>query len=67
MIAVDEALNERMRIDPRSAQVIEMRFFAEMTNEEIASVLGVTDRTVKRDWEDGRLWLYGRMKKREKT
>lgn len=57
IINVHEALEELNSIDPRIVQVVEMRYFAGMTEAEIATVLGVTDRTVRRDWEKARLLL----------
>ena len=44
-------------LDPRMAKVVEMRYFGGMTEMEIAEALGVTDRTVRRDWEKARLFL----------
>lgn len=58
MIALDDALDE---LEPRQRQVVEMRFFAGMEEKEIADVLGVTDRTVRRDWVKARAWLYRRL------
>jgi RNA polymerase sigma factor (TIGR02999 family) len=55
MIALDDALEE---LEARQRQVVEMRFFAGMEEKEIAEVLGVTDRTVRRDWVKARAWLY---------
>lgn len=55
MIALDSAIEE---LEPRQRQVVEMRFFAGMEEKEIAEVLGVTDRTVRRDWVKARAWLY---------
>jgi RNA polymerase sigma factor (TIGR02999 family) len=49
LIALDEALNELGKVDPRAVQVIEMRFFSEMSVEDTAAALGVSARTVKRD------------------
>jgi DNA-directed RNA polymerase specialized sigma24 family protein len=43
--------------DPRLVQVVEMRYFAGMTETEIGAALGVTERTVRRDWEKARLLL----------
>jgi RNA polymerase sigma factor (TIGR02999 family) len=57
IIQVHEALEELSAVDPRMVQVVEMRYFAGMTEAEIAAVLGVTDRTVRRDWEKARLLL----------
>jgi RNA polymerase sigma factor (TIGR02999 family) len=57
IVRVHEALEELATRDPRMAQVVEMRYFAGMLDTEIAEVLGVTDRTVRRDWEKARLLL----------
>ncbi|MGC2235434.1 MAG: sigma-70 family RNA polymerase sigma factor [Pyrinomonadaceae bacterium] len=57
IIALDESLEELAKIDPRRAQVVEMRFFAGLNNEEIAEVLGVHSNTVLRDWNLARAWL----------
>ena len=57
VIRVHEALDELARLDRRMAQVEEMKYFAGMTEAEIAEALGVTDRTVRRDWEQARLIL----------
>jgi RNA polymerase sigma factor (TIGR02999 family) len=55
LIALDEALE---RLDPRQRQIVEFRFFADMEEREIAEVLGVSDRTVRREWVKARAWLY---------
>ena len=57
-LALDEALSRLAQLDERKGRVVEMRFFGGMTDEEIAEVLGVTTRTVLRDWKKARLWLY---------
>jgi RNA polymerase sigma factor (TIGR02999 family) len=57
ILRVHEALDELAQYDPRMAMVVEMRYFAGMTENEIADALGVTDRTVRRDWEKARLLL----------
>jgi RNA polymerase sigma factor (TIGR02999 family) len=58
LIAVDDALAELARIDPRVSRVVECRFFAGLTETETAEVLGVTDRTVRRDWIKAKGWLH---------
>lgn len=58
LVALDEALERLNQIDERKCKVVEMRFFAGMSDEEMAEVLGVTTRTVLRDWKKARLWLY---------
>ena len=54
---VHEALEELARIDARLAQVVEMRYFAGLVEAQIAQALGVSERTVRRDWEKARLLL----------
>ncbi len=58
VILVDEALNRLAEIDPRQAKIVEMRFFGGLTVEEIATALGISPRTVKREWTEARHWLY---------
>lgn len=58
MVALDDALNNLARIDPRKVLIVEMRFFAGLSVEETAEVLKVSTVTVKRDWKSARLWLY---------
>ena len=62
ILRVHEALDEMAAMDPRMAQVVEMRYFGGMTETEIAEALGVTDRTVRRDWEKARLLLREALK-----
>ena len=57
IIGIDEALDELAKVDGRLVKVVEMRYFAGLDNEEIAASLGVTDRTVRRDWERARVLL----------
>lgn len=64
VIALDEALEELTTLDPRQAQVVELRFFGGLSEAEIADVLSVTPRTVRRDWSTARLWLQRRMQDR---
>jgi len=57
-VALDEALKRLSQFDERKSKVVEMRFFGGLNDKEIAEVLGVTTRTVLRDWKKARLWLY---------
>ena len=52
-----DALERLAQVSPQHAQIIEMRFFAGMTNEQIADVLGISTRTAKRHWRSARAWL----------
>lgn len=58
MIELDDALVTLEALDPRMARVVELRYFGGLTIEESASVIGVSPRTVRREWEAARLWLY---------
>lgn len=61
LVALDEALNELARLDPRKVQVVEMRFFGGLSVDETAEVLKVSPVTVRRDWSTAKVWLYGAM------
>lgn len=61
LLAIDEALSDFARVDARAAQVVTMRVFLGMGDVQIADVLGVTDRTVQRDWKYARAWLADRI------
>jgi RNA polymerase sigma factor (TIGR02999 family) len=54
---LDRALHRLTELDPRQAQVVELRYFGGLTVEETAHVLGVSAKTVKRDWSIARAWL----------
>ena len=54
---LDSALEKLERLDERQARIVELRFFVGLTEEEIAAVLGISSRTVKRDWRIARVWL----------
>lgn len=58
------ALNELARLDPRQAEIVEMRYFAGLTVEEIAGCLQVSPATVKREWTTARVWLRRRLGER---
>ena len=58
LLALDEALNRLAALNPRQAQVVELRYFGGLSEEETAEALKVSLRTVQRDWNLARLWLY---------
>jgi RNA polymerase sigma factor (sigma-70 family) len=62
ILRVHEALEELKQHDDRMVQVVEMRYFGGMTEVEMASALGVTERTIRRDWEKARLLLAEALK-----
>jgi RNA polymerase sigma factor (TIGR02999 family) len=57
ILDLDEAMNRLAELEPRLARVIECRFFGGLTEEEIAAALGITVRTVQRDWTKARMLL----------
>ena len=61
VLALNDALDRLALLDPRQARIVELRFFAGMTNEEAAQVLGTSERTVKRAWQLAKTWLYGEL------
>ena len=63
VLAVDEALQKLACSDPRKGCLVELRFFGGLTNEEAASVLGISERTAKRDWSYAKAWLHREMMK----
>ncbi len=58
VLAVDEALRRLAKLDLRQNQIVELRFFGGLTTEETAEVLGVSARTVEREWTLAKAWLY---------
>ena len=65
LIALDEALKSLGVIDVRRSQVVELRFFGGLSNEEIAEVLKISPNTVTRDWNVAKAWLYREMSKEQ--
>jgi RNA polymerase sigma-70 factor, ECF subfamily len=61
ILALHEALERLAKFDARQSRIVEMHFFGGLTFEEMAAVLGVSDRTVKRDWSMARAWLKGEL------
>jgi RNA polymerase sigma factor (TIGR02999 family) len=66
-IALDEALKSLAEIDPRKSQVVELRFFGGLSAEETAEVLKVSQRTVEREWNSARVWLYRELRGKDET
>lgn len=58
LIALDDALQDLAKFDPRQSQVVELRFFGGLTTEEAGEVLEISPRTVKREWRMARAWLH---------
>lgn len=62
LVALDEALDELAKLDPRKSRVVELRYFGGLSLEETAETLEVSLMTVRRDWRAARAWLYRRMR-----
>lgn len=58
---VDDAVKRLSEFDPRQGRIVELRFFAGMTVSEIAEAMQLSERTVKREWQLARAWLYGKL------
>jgi RNA polymerase sigma factor (TIGR02999 family) len=67
LVALDEALSGLSTLDPRQSQVVELRFFGGLTNEEAAEVLKVSVATVRRDWSLARAWLHRELSGKERS
>lgn len=62
LVVLDEALGDLAKLDPRKAQVVELRYFGGLSLEETAEALEVSMMTVRRDWRAAKAWLFRRMK-----
>jgi RNA polymerase sigma factor (TIGR02999 family) len=62
VLALHTALSDLADLDPRQAEIVEMRFFAGLTVEEIAEVLEISPATVKREWATAKMWLKRQMR-----
>ncbi|HKH74026.1 MAG TPA: sigma-70 family RNA polymerase sigma factor [Vicinamibacterales bacterium] len=61
LIALDQALVELTRLDPRQGQIVELRYFGGLSEQEVGEVLSISRATVSREWQTARAWLYRRI------
>ena len=61
LLALNDALERMSAINPRWVRVVELRYFSGLSEDEVATVLGLTRRTVTRDWAMARAWLFGEL------
>jgi RNA polymerase sigma factor (TIGR02999 family) len=61
LLALDDALNELTTFDPRMGQIMELRYFGGLSEQEVAEALSISRSTVTREWQTARTWLYRRM------
>jgi RNA polymerase sigma factor (TIGR02999 family) len=62
VLLVDEALEQLKREDPGKAQIVMLKFFAGLTNTEVAEILNINERTVRRQWDFAQAWLFDRIR-----
>jgi RNA polymerase sigma factor (TIGR02999 family) len=65
ILALDESLKSLAERDPRQSSIVEMRFFGGLELKEIAAILGISEKTVKRDWQMAKMWLYADLRERD--
>jgi RNA polymerase sigma factor (TIGR02999 family) len=63
LISLDDALTHLADLDPRQSQIVELRFFAGLSIEDVAHAMEISPSTVKREWATARLWLHNEMNK----
>jgi RNA polymerase sigma factor (TIGR02999 family) len=63
LLQLDRALTDLSRVDPRQASIVELRYFAGLSEAEVASLLSLSRRTVTRDWQTARAWIHRQMTK----
>lgn len=61
LLALDEALEQLARMDPRQSRIVELRFFGGLTVDQTAEVLELSPRTIKSEWRTARAWLYAQL------
>jgi RNA polymerase sigma factor (TIGR02999 family) len=67
VVALDDALKDLAKIDPRQSRVVELRYFAGLSLQEISEVMEIAPATVQRDWTAARAWLHREMMRGAKT
>jgi RNA polymerase sigma factor (TIGR02999 family) len=66
LLGVDEALSQLEEFDAQQGRIVELRYFGGLTVEETAKVVGVSSKTVHREWGIAKAWLYGKLKERHR-
>ncbi|MBI1786438.1 MAG: sigma-70 family RNA polymerase sigma factor [Acidobacteria bacterium] len=65
LLALDDAMRRLAEVDPRASRIVELRYFVGLSNEEVADVIGTTERTVRRDWNTAKAWLRAELRSRQ--
>jgi len=63
LVKLDEALERLSKLDARQSRIVELRFFGGLSVEETAKFLGISPKTVKRDWSVAKVWLHGELRR----
>src|SRR5437016_5176483 len=66
LLGVDEALSQLEQFDAQQGRIVELRYFGGLTVDETAKVLGVSSKTIQREWSIAKAWLYGKLKERHR-
>jgi len=66
LLAIHESLSRLEKLDARQARIVELRYFGGLTVDEIAEVLHISSKTVMREWNMAKAWLYGVLKERQR-
>ncbi len=61
VLALNEALDQLAEVDEQQSRIVELRYFGGLSEEETAQVLGISSKTVQRDWKIAKAWLYGHL------
>jgi RNA polymerase sigma factor (TIGR02999 family) len=62
LLALDDSLRRLAEVDARASRIVELRYFVGLTTEEIAEVLGASERTIRRDWSTAKAWLRAELR-----
>jgi RNA polymerase sigma factor (TIGR02999 family) len=65
LVRLDEALGRLATIDPRQSRIVELRFFGGLSVQQTSTILGVSPKTVKRDWAVAKAWLHAELRHRD--
>ncbi len=63
LLALDQTLDRLAQVDPRAGRIVELRYFVGLSNSETGLILGISERTVKREWSAARAWLLKELRK----
>ena len=67
LLALDDALLRLAEVDPRASRIVELRYFVGLSNEEVAQAIGITEKTVRRDWSAARAWLQAELRSQSRV